>query len=227
MKPTKLILAGVICSLVLSGCAEQESSQLSENATSPIIQSDVQTYRQLILQLQKELETLQAEQLQQTEDYERRIQTLEAMVAELERDNGSTSNGTNGGTQNENVNSSALYTYTVTASGAIITSYLGKDTLAEIPASLEGIAVVGIGEGAFKNSTVEQVVIPSGVTFIDWFAFYGSYRLSSVILPASVVSISYGAFELCASSLKFTCPSGSYAAQYAESYGIPVIAVAN
>ena len=49
-------------------------------------------------------------------------------------------------------------------------------------------------------------------------------RTGCNLLPASVKAIGYGAFENCSSALKFTCPEGSYAAAYAESYGIPVIA---
>ena len=106
----------------------------------------------------------------------------------------------------------------------MILSYLGSDSLVEIPSVLGGLSVVAIGEGAFRNSAVEQVIVPSGVVSLDWFAFCGCYRLRSVILPASVVSIGYGAFDLCSSALKLTCPAGSYAAKYAESYGIEVIA---
>ncbi len=219
MRSKKIMLSGLVCALLLNGCSANEASQPQDS--QPQAQestTELQAYRQVILQLQQELETLRTTQLQQSDAYEEKISELEAIIADLEASQGGTSVGN--GTQTP---VKSLYTYTATEHGAVITSYLGEDTLAEIPAMLDGITVVGIGEGAFRNSSVEQVVIPTGVTSVDWFAFYGSYRLRSVILPASVQSIEYGAFELCSSALKFTCPAGSYAAQYAASYGIPVI----
>ncbi len=218
MKPKKILLSGLVCALLFNGCAPSQSSEPQETQSATQESStELQTYRQVILQLQQELETLRTSQLQQSDAYEKKIDELEALIAELEVSKGESDEKTN------DTSAKSLYSYTLTENGAIITSYLGEDSLAEIPATLDGVPVVGIGEGAFRNSSAEQVVIPSGVISVDWFAFYGSYRLRSVILPASVQSIEYGAFELCSSALKFTCPSGSYAAQYAASYGIPVI----
>ena len=218
MKPKKMILSGLVCALVLNGCAPSQSSEPQDTQSAPQESStELQTYRQLILQLQQELETLRTSQLQQSDAYEKKIDELEAVIAELEASKGETNNKPN------DTSTKSLYSYTLAENGAIITSYLGEDSLAEIPAAIDGVPVVGIGEGAFRNSAVEQVVIPAGVKSVDWFAFYGSYRLRSVILPDSVQSIEYGAFELCSSALKFTCPTNSYAARYAASYGIPVI----
>lgn len=219
MKKCKLMVAGLACALLLGGCSsangEEQETQKQEAST------DAQAYREVIIRLQKELETLKATQQKQTDDYETKINELEALIAELESaDVGSKDDAS----QNTSKPSETLYAYTVLSEGAVITSYLGKDSLAEIPAEIDGVPVVAIGEGAFRNSSVEQVVIPEGVKRVDWFAFYGSYRLRSVILPSSVSVIDYGAFELCSSALKFTCPANSYAARYAASYGIPVIA---
>ena len=178
---------------------------------------EVQAYRQLIAELQQELEALKAEQQQQTEAYEARIRELEERLAV---DGG----GGTDGTEKPGIPMENRYTYTVFGDSVIITGYIGEEALAEIPRELGGLPVKEIGEGAFRNSAVEQVILPEGVESVGWFAFQGSYRLRSVILPASVKDIGYGAFENCSSALKFTCPAGSYAAQYAASYGIPVIA---
>ena len=223
----KIAIAGLLCMGLLNGCATTDDTNY-EGGIPPKQEEQTtasdQTYRQVILQLQQQLETLQAEQMQLSEDYEKKIDALEAVIAELEFAN---QNLTQNGNAQVPPSVESLYTYQPADGGVVITSYLGKDSLAEIPSSIDGLPVIGIGEGAFRNSSVEQVVIPAGVKTIDWFAFYGSYRLRSVILPASVHTIEYGAFELCSSALKFTCPSGSYAEQYAVSYGISVIVSAS
>ena len=173
----------------------------------------------MILQLQQQIETLRVEQAQQVVGYEEKIAALETLLASM-----STSQAPS---ENESQDTSAPvtqdYTYVIRDGGAVITSYLGSQKVVQIPDRIEGYPVVAIGEGAFRNSKVEEVILSDGVTTIDWFAFYGSYRLQSVTLPASVRVIEYGAFELCSAALKFTCPKGSYAAQYASSYGISVI----
>ena len=214
MKPSKLLVSGVLCALLFNGCAHTESppSESAAISTQESV-SNEQTYREVILQLQQQLETLREAQLQQSNAYEAQIQELEAVIEQL----------TSSDSSNLTDTIEAMYTYTTVEKGVEITSYLGTDTVVKIPTTLNGFPVVGIGEGAFRNSAVERVVIPDGVTAIDWFAFYGSYRLQSVVIPASVSAIEYGAFELCSSSLKFTCESDSYAARYAQSYGIPVI----
>lgn len=106
--------------------------------------------------------------------------------------------------------------------GVIITSYHGTDEVVIIPATLGGGEVIAIGEGAFRNGSLQAVVLPDGVRRVDWFAFSGCHRLQSVTLPASVVEIGYGAFERCAAALTFVCPRGCYAEEYAQSYGFSV-----
>ena len=53
----------------------------------------------------------------------------------------------------------------------IVTNYTGNESLLEIPASVNGKAVVGIGSNAFKNKTFAIVLIPSSVTEISANAF--------------------------------------------------------
>ena len=214
MKTRYRLLSGLLGMLLLSGCStvmgeREETGEATSNASA-----DAQTYREVILQLQQQLEEMRQAQLQQADDYEREIAELEAVIA------GMTAADESGGTQADAPQSQ--FTYTVAGEGIVISSYLGTSVTVEIPSMIDGHHVIGIGEGAFRNSSVEQVILPDGVKTVDWFAFYGSYRLRSVTLPASVSLIEYGAFELCSSSLKFTCPSNSYAAKYAVSYGITV-----
>ena len=216
MKMRYRLLSGLLGMLLLSGCSilSEDREEMSESAPSNA-SADAQTYREVILQLQRQLEEMRQARLQQAEDYEREIAKLEAVIAEM------TVSDENSKDQAETTKSQ--FTYTVTGEGIFIKSYLGTETSVEIPSAIDGYPVVGIGEGAFRNSSVEQVILRDGIQTVDWFAFYGSYRLRAVTLPASVSLIEYGAFDLCSSSLKFTCPSDSYAAKYAASYGIPVV----
>ena len=217
MKPIKLILILFACVLLFGGCNNSAGEGNPEEKQES--SETLQAYREVILQLQQQIETLRTEQAQQVAGYEEKIAALETLLASM-----STSQAPS---ENESEETSTPvtqdYTYAIRDGGAVITSYLGSQKSVQIPDRIEGYPVVAIGEGAFRNSKVEEVILPTGVTTIDWFAFYGSYRLQSVTLPASVNVIEYGAFELCSAALKFTCPKGSYAAQYASSYGISVI----
>ena len=213
MKPIKLMLTVLACVLLFAGC--RASNGVGEaDGTKQEPSENLQAYREVILQLQQEIESLRAEQAKQVAEYEAEIDALEYLLASV---------STSQTPSNTPDSSASDYTYSVRDGCAVITSYLGTGTRVQVPDSIGGYPVVAIGESAFRNSKVEQVILPTGVKTIDWFAFYGSYRLQSVILPTSVTTIEYGAFELCSSALKFTCSADSYAAQYAASYGIPVI----
>ncbi|MBO5203532.1 MAG: leucine-rich repeat domain-containing protein [Clostridia bacterium] len=76
----------------------------------------------------------------------------------------------------------------------------------EIPAEIDGRPVTGIGAGAFKKAAnnINGVVIPSSVTYIDEFAFYGCTALTEVVIPDSVTEIGMGAFKDCSSLEKVT-----------------------
>ncbi len=218
MKTLKLISILLVCILLFVGCSTTEGEGQSEGEKQGNSET-LQAYREVILQLQEELEALRVRQAQQVAGYEEKIASLESLIASMSAPQAPSEDGS------EDTSSPVVqdYTYAIRDGGAVITSYLGSQTVVQIPSQLDGYPVVMIGEGAFRNSKVEQVILPDGVKAIDWFAFYGSYKLQSVTLPASVSAIEYGAFELCASTLKFICPKGSYAAQYASSYGISVI----
>ena len=104
--------------------------------------------------------------------------------------------------------------------GVIVTEYVGTDSEVTVPAMLDGLPVLTIGENAFRGKKVVSVVIPEGVRTLDWFAFYGCNELKSITLPASLTMVEYGAFDGCNSTLTVQCPIGSYAATYAISCGM-------
>lgn len=96
----------------------------------------------------------------------------------------------------------------------------GASGCVTVPARVGGLPVTHIAEGAFRDTDVTSVMLPDTVTEIGWFAFSGCARLCSVTLPASVTDIGYGAFDGCP-LLTVTVRPGSYAEQWARSYGIP------
>ena len=64
----------------------------------------------------------------------------------------------------------------------------------EIPSSINGVRVTGIGARAFHNRNIVAVTIPEGVTSIGDNAF-SSNQLTSVTIPSSVTFIGNAAFR--------------------------------
>ncbi len=104
--------------------------------------------------------------------------------------------------------------------GVTVTEYIGSDPDVTVPAVLNGLPVLTVGENAFRGKKVKTVVLSEGIRTLDWFAFYGCTELRSITLPASLALVEYGAFDGCNSTLTVHCPIGSYAATYAVSCGM-------
>lgn len=69
-----------------------------------------------------------------------------------------------------------------------------------IPESIDGNAVVGIAEDAFRGNTdIVSVTLPSTLTQIESNAFYGCTSLVSVDFPDNLQSIGFAAFYGCSS----------------------------
>ena len=66
----------------------------------------------------------------------------------------------------------------------------------------------GIGSDAFRLSSVTNITIPEGVTFIGGNAFYACSNLTSIIIPDSVTSIGGGAFYDCTNLKSVTLGQG-------------------
>ena len=163
---------------------------------------------------------LEAELKQARAEHDARESALEGenklLKAQLEKLTGKEQDG--------NSNAGAMvFHYKVENGGATITSFEGSATLVEILATLDGYAVKKIGERAFEgHTTLVALVIPEGVTEIDWFAFYDCTSLFDITVPSTVTSIGHAVFDGC-ERVTITCPSGSYAESYAKSYGIAYI----
>jgi hypothetical protein len=92
---------------------------------------------------------------------------------------------------------------------AVITSYNGRGGRIIIPDTIQGMPVVQIAEGAFRENTrVTEVVISEGVTAIGANAFLGCSRLTRVTLPSTIRSIGSGAFNGCGELLEVSIPGG-------------------
>lgn len=224
------VLCVLLCGLLV-GCYPKNVEDLSSkepiesqtqpsNATTPYTDSDavnqqiltdamryrLEYYEELTRELQEELVAVKAEL------YTTRVE-YEAIIASLR-----------GGDLPADATLEKDYTYTVQNGQATLTSYMGSATELILPETLGGCPVVSIGEGAFRgNAKLISVVLPAGLTSVDWFAFSGCVFLSDVTLGSGVLSIGYGAFENCASNLTFHCPEDSYAQSYARSYGIRTV----
>ncbi|GHV89423.1 hypothetical protein AGMMS50267_17830 [Spirochaetia bacterium] len=97
---------------------------------------------------------------------------------------------------------------TADGTGVVIEKYTGKGGVITIPATIEGMPVREIGEGAFAykeeyaynysiNTNITAVTFPAGLVKIGADAFAYCAGLSSVVIPDSVTEIGEGAFRGC------------------------------
>jgi hypothetical protein len=110
-------------------------------------------------------------------------------------------------------------TYKVTGRGSC------TDSEIVIPAFYEGIPVSIIGEGAFTTDyNLTSVVISSGVTTIENYAFDYCTELRSVTIPASVVSIEEYSFYRILNAV-FYCEAASQPSTWPAGWndGCPVV----
>jgi len=102
--------------------------------------------------------------------------------------------------------------------GVVIRDYLGNATELTIPATLAGMPVHEIGNGAFAgNSIITSITIPEGVKRIGNYAakdrrkyqgvFANCINLKSITLPEGLIVISAQAFSGCESLPEITIPS--------------------
>ena len=105
---------------------------------------------------------------------------------------------------------SGYYAYFLLEDGtAEISGYAGREKVLDVPDSLEGIPVTGIGEKAFADCDfLEEVTIPDGVTYIGNEAFIDCECLTGITLPDSVTSIGDRAFSHCDCLAGIRIPAG-------------------
>jgi hypothetical protein len=95
-------------------------------------------------------------------------------------------------TQDFAITIGSTHPYFKFGSGRII-SYTGNAKDVVIPPTIDGQAVITIGDMAFKNNQLTSVTIPDSVTTIGEEAFRNN-QLTSVTIPGSVTSIGSSAF---------------------------------
>jgi len=76
----------------------------------------------------------------------------------------------------------------------VIVGFEGSASGMDIPSQISGMDVVGIGSGAFSNSSLQSVSLPNTLGSIGDSAFSDSDNLSFVNIPSSVTTVGSRAF---------------------------------
>lgn len=87
--------------------------------------------------------------------------------------------------------------------------YNGTAAYVTIPASINGVDVEYIGNGAFYNNTsTKSITLPSGLKGINYNAFLGAKALQSINIPGGVEKIGRAAFSGCTALSSVTIAEG-------------------
>ena len=80
------------------------------------------------------------------------------------------------------------FEYEAVSGGVEITKYIGASIRVRIPGKIEGISVTSIGDKAFFQTGIMEIIIPDTVTNIGRSAFSGNEALTNVIMGNSTIS---------------------------------------
>lgn len=82
------------------------------------------------------------------------------------------------------------FTYETVDEKIVITGYAGTETEITVPAEIDGVAVVAVSDGAFKNNTaITSVAVSEGVEDVGASAFENCTNLSEILLPETITHI--------------------------------------
>ncbi len=89
--------------------------------------------------------------------------------------------------------------YDVSADGtyAEVIGYEGNSAKVNIATTYNNLPVKAIADSAFKNTKIENVIIPNSIIAIDKYAFCQCDNLSNIVIPNSITSIEFSAFYSC------------------------------
>ena len=105
---------------------------------------------------------------------------------------------------------SGIFTVALYGDHAALTDYEGEDARIEIPAEAEGLPVTAIGTKALYDQwSVEEAVIPEGVTSIGSGAFERCVHMRTIRLPQTLTDLSPDAFYECRELAAFEMPEAS------------------
>lgn len=77
----------------------------------------------------------------------------------------------------------------------VILDYKGTDTNVKVPSTCNGVQIVAIGEGAFKNKDIESIELPPSIEIIEDYAFSKCSRLSNINELESLKIMGRGVFD--------------------------------
>lgn len=105
----------------------------------------------------------------------------------------------------------SLFSYSYVADGVEVYQYDGNDdteTVLNVPQTIDGKAVVGIGnEFICFNRNFKEVILPDTVKYISSSAFNSCTALETLNIPKNVLEIGEFAFTNCPNLKCFTCDS--------------------
>ena len=225
MRYLKLFPFALACLLLLSfcsGCGDKQTDSQNAEPQTPqqsvaddVYRAQLAYYEQMVNDLQDEILTLRQQHYVDSFAYQQTIAQLEAKLSALDADVLAKPDS-----PQEQPPITAVFTYEVKGGTATLTSYTGTATDVIVPAEVDGYAVTALGDNLFKDSGVTSVTLPASVVSIGWFAFYGCSSLQSVSMGAAVSTIGYAAFDGCPKGMTIQGTAGSYAERYAMSYGL-------
>lgn len=216
-KAALILLSFLLTFACLFASCNANEQIFPEEDTSP----NADDYTMTIQSLEQQILELQQNQYLSEIERQEELTRLQNLLAQLKNESNQTPSDDNTDEKDpSSPQTSGKFLYTVTEDVAIITGYTGNEETLVIPSVIDGYTVSEISDSAFSSKQVKSVIITGGITKIGWFAFQGCSNLSSVTIPSSVTSIGYSAFFTEAKGFTIYCASGSFAQQYAKSYGI-------
>ena len=99
------------------------------------------------------------------------------------------------------------FVYEVYNEQASLLQYNGSDKVVEVPGELGGYPVIRIETYAFRESAVEEVILPEGLLDIGLQAFEDCASLKKINLPEGLLDIGMGAFLRCSALEELVFPS--------------------